>query len=97
MGALTCMSCRYYRSYPAQPHGTCTHPDRQFAGAPITIRAAELNCYRGFGIHDWMPAMVGQPSIAQDILISERPSPRWRPSRIGPINPQIGVDGLDLH
>ena len=48
-------------------------------GLRITVRALELNCYRGFGRDDWMPALIGEHAEPQDILISERPAPFRKP------------------
>jgi hypothetical protein len=96
MGSPKCLSCRFFRSDPSQYRGICTHPDRQNRGAPITVRANELHCYRGFGMCDWMPAVVGQTPILQDIVISERPAPFRRPTPFSVFDPQPGADSAEV-
>jgi hypothetical protein len=71
----TCVSCRFFRPLPFSRHGFCSHPDRQYPGVPIIVRAGELNCYRGFGRDDWSPSLIGFAPTAQDIVLSERPAP----------------------
>ena len=92
----TCVSCRFYLSGPTGAFGRCTHPDHQYPGVPITVRAQEMNCYRGIGRSDWMPAMIGARGIYEDILISERPAPFRTPWRIlRPLDePEIPSFGL---
>ena len=55
-----CYSCRFFVAGSSNAFGSCNHPNHQHSGVPITIRAQEMNCYRGFGTTDWMPALIGE-------------------------------------
>jgi hypothetical protein len=91
-----CVSCCFYLSGSTSAFGRCLHPDHQHPGVPITIRAQELNCYRGIGRSDWTPARIGDHAHFEDIVISERPAPIrpvWRILR--PLDePEVPAFGL---
>jgi hypothetical protein len=70
-----CYTCRFFRAGSSNAFGSCNHPNHQHTGVPITIRAQEVNCYRGFGASDWMPALIGEFAECEDVILSERPAP----------------------
>ena len=70
-----CYSCRFFVAGSSNAFGSCQHPNHQHTGVPITIRAQEMNCYRGFGTTDWMPALIGESAAYEDVVLSERPAP----------------------
>jgi hypothetical protein len=96
MGSPKCLSCRFFRGDSSRYRGICAHPDHQCQGAPITVRANELRCYRGFGAYDWMPAVVGEIPLLQDILISERPAPFRQPTPFSVFDPRHDADSAEV-
>jgi len=74
-----CYSCRFFQAGSTNAFGSCNHPNHQHSGVPITIRAQEVNCYRGFGTSDWMPALIGDSAACEDVVLSERPAPYRAP------------------
>ena len=70
-----CVSCRFFHAGSSKAFGSCNHPKHQHSGVPIVIRAREMNCYRGIGSSDWMPALIGETAECEDIVLSERPAP----------------------
>ena len=74
-----CFSCRFFQAGSTNAFGSCNHPNHQQTGVPITIRAQEVNCYRGFGASDWMPALIGDFTACEDVVLSERPAPHRAP------------------
>ena len=86
MESPACDSCRFFRADSSRRFGTCRHPKHQHTGIEITVRARELHCYRGFGIDDWMPRLIGEATEPQDLLVSERPAPMRAPWREIPLH-----------